>query len=163
MDAITVTKEAVETAREMELVGPNGRIAQAIERAKTNPNALADRLSELMGRRVYASTTNPWVQKGGSPPTARFLVWLPEALDVNGDWLLTGGGEMQRPTAEERATHAHAERYRYIKAYVFEVEGVIGDSAEGKQRLTEEGETPESQGATPPAGSDQHDSGADTE
>jgi transcriptional regulator with XRE-family HTH domain len=50
-------------------------------------------LSEL-ARRLETSpgTVHPWLQKGGSMPNGAFMLRLPAALEVDGDWLLTGEG-----------------------------------------------------------------------
>ena len=115
--------------RERELAGPDGRIAQAIERAATNPNALARMIGELRGVPVTPSTVYGWVSapregKAPSLPGAEYLTWLPEALNVDGDWLLTGEGSPERRTAEDRDTERRASAYDRIAAVIYEVEDI---------------------------------------
>lgn len=95
-------------------------------------------------------------------PADYIAAWV--RAGFNPEWLLgLVDGPKERMGAEERDTHAHAERYRYIKAYVFDVEGVIGDAAEGREKLPESQQDSGSPSATPPAGSDRLDSESDTE
>jgi transcriptional regulator with XRE-family HTH domain len=70
------------------------RLANAMKRRGLTENSLADKLSGY-GERVYASAVNNWVKKG-SLPSGKMMILLPDALDVDGHWLLTGEGAMER-------------------------------------------------------------------
>lgn len=74
------------------------RLIAAMEFAKLNPNQLAERMS-ADGERVYSSVTNKW--RDGAMPSGEYLLRLPGALGVDGHWLLTGDGSMQRTPPTE--------------------------------------------------------------
>ena len=77
----------------------------AISFAGLNPNQLAERMSQR-GDRVYASVVGSWLK--GSMPGGEYMLRLPGALGVDGHWLLTGEGTMERrPTSEAEALVAH--------------------------------------------------------
>lgn len=77
------------------------RLTLAMERRGLTQNGLADRLS-VDGERVYASAVNNWLTKG-TMPSGDLLMRLPTALDVDGHWLLTGEGEMERRPPDQNA------------------------------------------------------------
>lgn len=78
------------------------RLTLAMEARGLSQNALADRLSTGEDR-VYASAVNNWLTKG-TMPGGEMLIRLPAALDVDGHWLLTGEGSMERTTPEAAQT-----------------------------------------------------------